>query len=183
MASLWLATLSCDESLPPRDEPEKFLQATYSIATGTVEIRDSMVFGLAGGFVVSVKNINTEVLQDVEAARVELDVWLRDSADVRTKVVATKRELTDPSFVSGGLFTLRPNVSANFLKQWDHRTASGKPFWEYVPMTLKYDEHGNPYFETDSVRFVAKGKVQLFKTKAPELLPQIQFTLVYRFPS
>lgn len=177
---LLFSLCGCDELLPPREEPKTFLQAEYSVASGVVEIRDSVAVGLGGSFVISVKNIYTEVLQDFEFARVDIDVWLRDTPAVGGKVVSTKRELTDRTLVFGGQLTLRPNVSATFLKQWEHRTISGRRFWEYVPLTPKVTQTGEPYLESDPVNFVASGKAQLFKAKAPERLPQIQFSLVYR---
>ncbi len=171
---------SCDETLPSRTEPGKFLRASYEVSTGVVEIRDSQAVGLGGAFVISVKNINVEVLQDSEFARVELDVWLSDVQGQKAAVVSTKRELTNPSLVSGGLITLRPNVTAVFLKQWEHRTQSGKRCWEFVRLTPKTTPTGEAYLESDPVNFVAGGKVQLFKTKSFETLQPLAFSLVYR---
>ncbi len=171
---------NCDESLPPREEPRKFLEASYTVSGPVVTFRDSSFQDLAGAFVVTAKNIYVEVLQDEESARVDIDLRLRDMPEQRGKVIATKRELTDPSLVFGGQLTLRPNLSATFLKQWEHKTTTGKHFWEFVTLTPKTTERGERYLESDSVRFVGSGKVQLFRTRAPEKLPPIQFTLVYR---
>jgi hypothetical protein len=171
---------TCDESLPPRVEPQRFLRAEYAFATGVVEIRDSVAVGLGGAFTVSVRNLYAEVLQDSEAARVELDISLRDLPEQRGKAVATRRDLTDQSIVSRGLLTLLPNVDAIFLKQWEHRTSTGRRFWEFVRLTQKVTPRGEPYLESDPVNLVASGKVQLFKAKAPERLPQIHVALVYR---
>lgn len=170
----------CEETLPPRDEPKKFVQASYLVSEGVVEIRDSVVQNSAGIFLVSVKNVYAEVLQDEEFARGEINIWLRDQPDQRGTTVATKRDLTNQSLVIGGLFTLRPSETATFLKQWSHKTTSGRWFWEFVRLTPKVTPRGERYMESDSVRFIAAGRVQLFKTRAPEILPSIQFTLVYR---
>ncbi len=172
--------LSCDESLPSRAEPEKFLRATYDVSTGVVEIRDSQAVGLGGAFVISVKNINVEVLQDSESARAEIEVSLRDVPGQKANVVSTKRELTNPALVFGGLITLRPNVTAVFLKQWEHTTLGGKRCWEFVHLTPKVTPTGEPYLESAPVNFVASGKVQLFKTKSFETLGPLAFSLVYR---
>jgi len=173
-------SLSCDEALPPRDEPQRYLQASYSVVEGVVEIRDSIAVGFGGRLVVSVKNIYAEVLQGDEYARADFDVWLRDMPEQRGKAIATKRDLTDPSLVYLGQLTLRPNVTATFLKQWEHKTISGRYFWEFVNLHFVSVPFTNGYWESDSVRLVARGKVQLFKTRAQEVLPLIQFTLVYR---
>ncbi|MEO8168073.1 MAG: hypothetical protein ABI623_07495, partial [bacterium] len=61
-----------------------------------------------------------------------------------------------------------------------HRTTDGRGFWEFVRLTPKAPPTGDPYLESDTVNFVASGKVQLFKTRAYETLPHIEFSLVYR---
>jgi hypothetical protein len=177
---LLLSGFSCEESLPPHEEPRDFLESTYTVTESVVEIRDSMVQNAAGTFVISVKNVYVEVLQDEEFARGEVDVWLRDQPQQHGRILATRRDLTNQTLVYGGILTLRPNETATFLKQWQHRTTEGRWFWEFVRLTEKRTSHGGRYMESDSVRFIAKGKAQLFKTRAPESLPSIQFTLVYR---
>ncbi len=175
-----LLFVSCDESLPPRNEPTKFLEASYFVTSGAVEVRDSTPTGLVGAISVSVKNVYDEVLQSEEFAQAELDVWMLDAPGRRGKVVATSRNLTDQSLVSGRQLTLRPNVTALFLKQWEHATVEGKHFWEFVNSHFVAVPNSNGYWESAPVRLVASGRVQLFKDRAPELLPQIQFTLIYR---
>jgi hypothetical protein len=136
--------------------------------------------GFGGRFVVSVKNTHSEVLQDDEYALADIDVWLRDRPEQRGKVLATRRDLTDPALVYGGQLTLRPNETATFLQQWEHKTTSGRYFWEFASFHFVPVPFTNGYWESDSVRLAARGKVQLFKTRAPELLSPMQFTLVYR---
>jgi hypothetical protein len=106
-------------------------------------------------------------------------VWLRDLPEQHGEVRAAGRDLTT-SLISGGLLTLRPGETATFLKQWPHRTTAQVPFWSFVRLTPRVTQRGEPYLESDSVRFVATGSAQLFKTKGAEKLPQIRFTLVYR---
>lgn len=175
-----VAFSTCDESLPPRVEPDVYLEAEYSVATGVVEIRDSEAVGLGGAFTVSVKNVYVEVLQESERARAEIDVWLRAMPEQRGKVIATRRELTDPSIVYGGLLTLRPNARATFLKQWNHTTLGGRRLWEFVRLTQKYTPRGEPYLESDTVRLAASGKVQLFQARGITKLPYLAFNLIYR---
>jgi len=100
---------TCDESLPPRNEPRDFLQANYGVSEGAVEIRDSTVQNLAGTVVISVKNIYVEVLQEDESAHADIEVWLLDLPGQRGKIAAVKRDLTNQSLVVGGKLTLRPN--------------------------------------------------------------------------
>jgi hypothetical protein len=173
-------SLGCDETLPPRDEPQRYLQASYSVVEGAVEIRDSVAVGFGGRLVVSVKNIYAEVLQGDEYARADFDVWFRDVPDRTGTITASRRDLTDQSLIYAGQLTLRPNVTATFLKHWEHKTTSGRYFWEFVSLHFVSVPFTNGYWESDSVRLVARGRVQLFKTRAPQLLSPIQFTFVYR---
>lgn len=177
---LTLVLSTCEESLPPRNPPQDYLDVTFTASSSAVEIRDSTVTGLGGAMVVGVKNIYVEVLQDSEYARADLDVWMRDQPEQRTHVVATRRELTNSGLIVRGLLTLRPNETATFLKQWSHRTTSGRWFWEFVRLTPKITQTGQRYLESDTVHLIAEGKVQLFKATAPERLPRIGFSTFYR---
>ncbi len=177
---MMLVFSTCEESLPPRNPPQDYLQTTLTASSSAVEVRDSTVTGLGGAIVVGVKNIYVEVLQDSEYARVDLDVWMRDIPAQRAHVVATRRELTNSGLISRGLLTLRPNETATFLKQWSHRTIQSRWFWEFVRLTPKVTPGGERYLESDTVFFVAEGKVQLFKATAPERLPRIMFWTFYR---
>jgi hypothetical protein len=64
--------------------------------------------------------------------------------------------------------------------QWEHKTDSGRYFWEFSRLRFVPSPNTNGYWETDPMDFVARGRVQLFRTRAPELLKPIEFTLVYR---
>lgn len=171
---------TCEESLPPRNPPQDYLEATLTASSSAVEVRDSAVTGLGGAIVVSLRNIYVEVLQDSEFARVDVDVWMRDMPEQRVHVVATRRELTNSGLISRGLLTLRPNETAVFLRQWSHRTVQGRWFWEFVPLTLKQPPVGPPYLESDTVHLVAEGQAQLFKGRGPERLARITFSTFYR---
>ena len=175
-----LVHFACDETLPARDEPQKFLSAVASIDTGAVVFEGGSLQGRAGSFGVIVTNKYSEVLQAEEYARVELDVWLRDRPDKRGKIIATTRDVQNPEIIHAGQLTLLPNASAIFDKQWSHRTTDSTGFWQFVRLTPKVNGHGDHYLESDPVPLVAGGKVQVFRNVQPEKLPEMQFSIVYR---
>jgi hypothetical protein len=127
--------------------------------------------------------VYSEVLQDEERIRGEVNVWMRDMPDKRADVTLTKNNLTNPNLVRFNLLTLGPDTTAALLKRWDPRITigpdSGHFFWEYVDSTLKFTSHGDPYYESDPVHFVANARVQVFKNVQAVTLKQLQFTVVY----
>ncbi|MEK9136604.1 MAG: hypothetical protein AAB393_05730, partial [Bacteroidota bacterium] len=137
--------LGCDETLPPRDEPQQFLETRVHAIEGVAVFRNDVLESLNGTFFITVKNIYSEVLQAEEYIRGDVEVWLRDLPAQRAVVRATKRDLTNQSMVFGDLLTIGPDSTASFIKRWDHRTSEGRPFWEFVNLTLKYTSRGEPY--------------------------------------
>lgn len=172
----------CDESLPPREEPQQFLETSALGVSGTMSYRAGNLDGGGGSFIINVKNIYSEVLQDTERVRGDIEIWMRDMPEKRAAVQALKRDLTNPGLVFGNLLTLGPDTTATMLKRWEHRLTSGidsgRFFWEFVDSTLKF-VHGEPYYESDPVHFVASARVQAFKHVQAVEVRRLEFTVVY----
>ena len=132
----------------------------------------------------SVKNVYSEVLEQRERIRGDVDVWMRDMPDKRAAIRATRTDLTDPAIVHSNLATLLPGMTATMLKRWEHRVTagsdSGRFFWEFVDSTLKFTQLGKPYYESDPVNFVAEARIQVFENVQAVKLKQLEFTVVYR---
>jgi hypothetical protein len=175
-------SLSCEESLPPQQEPPVALRANLQVlAFGPyVSIRNGAPTGTSGAFEVTVTNIYDDVLQDSATVEVTLEVWLKDRPEIRTVVQADVGNLTTDSLVLGNIMTLEPNSTAIVLKQWNHRTQESIPFWDYVPTYLTYSTGGIPFCLSDPVHFVVRGSVRLFKYAPPLTLPDQEFSLVYQ---
>jgi hypothetical protein len=172
----------CDESLPPRVEPEDVLVASVDNLAGTVtfQIGATEPDGSNGAFFLQLRNIYDEVLQDSALVRGEIDVRLRDHPEYHTVVIADNRHLLNSWIIRARIATLGPDSTANFLRQWDHRTAGGAPFWQFASFTVGYTPMGEKYYLSDSVYCVASARVQIFKPAHPEGTPEKTFALRYR---
>jgi len=174
-----LGILGCEESLPPREEPSRFLEADLNAFSGVVVFRDSIPVTNAGSFFLTLKNIYDDVLQEEAFVQATINVALMDEPDQRAVVRADQNNLLNYWILRFNMVTLEPGTEAQFLKQWNHRTVDGIPFWEYVRLTQKFTDRGEPYLESEPMNFVAQGKVQIFKNVPPEPTRQIEFTLTY----
>jgi len=189
-SKLYIATLAsaffcvvlfaCDESLPPRDDPQRYLQARLSVIQGVVTIDLDGRITNAGVLTLTAKNTYNEVLQAETLLEGEVEVWLRDDPNQRAVVRLDRSDLMNSWIVGGGLTTLRPDSPAVFVKQWSHMTTGGAPLWGFVGLTPRVTAHGVPFCESGPVHLVAEGSVQLFKNVAPVKTAQIEFTLVYQ---
>jgi hypothetical protein len=178
---LIFAPWGCDESLPPRNDPEQVLQTSFQVVfPGTVVIRDSIPAGMPGAFSSSVKNVYREVLQDTQRVRLDVEVWLKDQPAARATIHATANDLVSPWLVRGSLLTLGIDTAAVVQKQWSHRTDAGVPFWNYADMFPGVTMGGESYCESASLRFVARATVQAFKNVQPTRLPEFEYDQVYR---
>lgn len=171
---------ACDESLPPRDDPQRYLQASLSVVQGVVTIDLDGTITNAGVLTLTTRNTYNEVLQGETFLQGEVEVWMRDDPNQRAVVRLDKGDLISTWIVGGGLTTLRPDSPAVFVKQWSHMTTGGAPLWGFVRLTPRMTAHGAPFCESDPVHLVAEGSVQLFKNVAPVKTTKIEFTLVYQ---
>jgi len=179
---LALVSFSCDESLPPQETPPVPLRATLEVlAFGPyVTIRNGAPTGTAGAFQVSVTNVYDEVLQDSATVEAALEVWLRDRPEIRTAVRADVSNLTTSRVVLGGITTLEPDSTAIFLRQWSHRTQDSIPYWDYVTTHPMMTVGGIPFCLSDTLHFMVRGSVRLFKFEPSLIFPEQEFSVIYQ---
>jgi hypothetical protein len=175
--------VSCDETLPPRNEPRQFLVTSAAGVDGTLTYREGVFEGSGGTILMHVRNTYDEVLQEEERIRGDVEVWMRDMPEKRATIHATKANLTNPGLVYAGMVTLGPDTTASLLKRWEHRATvgsdSGHFFWEFVDSTLKVNSRGESYYESAPVHFVGNARVQIFKNVQPVTIRHMEFTVVY----
>ncbi len=148
---------------------------------GTVVIRDSIPVGMLGAFSSSVKNVYTEVLQDTQRIRMDVEVWLKDQPTARATIHGTEIDLVNRwLLVRGSLLTLGIDTAALVQKQWSHRTDAGVPFWNYSNLWPAATVSGESYCQSESLRFVGRATVQVFKNVQPKRLPDFEFTQIYQ---
>ncbi len=169
---------SCEETLPPREKPKDFLVATIALNPGPVVIQDGTGAAREGSFVLELKNLFDEVLQDSALVRGTIEIWLKNNPSQRRLIICTEGDVSN-NVVRFGLATLGVDSSARLTKAWNHKTDEGIPFWSFGRLSPRISHGGVPYCESDPLQFVASATVQLFKNVQPERTQQIEFSLTY----
>jgi hypothetical protein len=179
VVALGFAQLHCDEALPPRTTPERFLAAWHYLVGDTVVFRAGQ--RISGGvFRADFVNLHDEVLDGDENLGIDYELWLRDDPSVRAEFHVDASGLSDSRVLRGTQLTLLPRDTVGVLSNWNHRDASGKPLWENVELIPRTTERGEPFLESLPVRIVIKGQLRTFVNTAPLRLPELQGTLIYQ---
>ena len=173
------ATLSCEEALPPRNEPRTFLVSTIELNPGPVVLQDSSETAREGSFILALRNIFDEVLQDSARVKATIEIWLKDDPSQRRVLVLDENDLSNV-VVRFGIATLGVDSAARFARAWNHRTDNGTLFWRFSRhLYLRYSHAGTPYCETDPMQFLATASIQLFKNVQPVKTRTFEFSLTY----
>lgn len=185
---MMLAFTSCDESLPPRIEPERFLKASVYVAPNSVVnvFIDSnasgfpiTINGSSGSLGLVLKSFFNEVLEDKPFIKGEIDVWLTSQPTIRTSVLLTEINVDYPYIEPGGFLTLLPGDSVSMSKQWNHIADVGRGFWNFVQLRGRVDGTGRFYFESAPVRFTATASMQIYENVPAEKTAAYEFELIY----
>jgi len=167
----------CDESLPPRSDPENILIASLAPPLEIIEFEDGVPIRTAGSYMAWLKNIHNEALQKEAKIQATIYVWMANSPEVH-RTIRVLPLLAHPR-LDGHLLTLVPQDSARFLVLWDQRTDTGEPFWNHVRLTLVKSPNGE-YFDSDPIEFVAQASIQIFENVQPRMSPPIHYISRYR---
>ncbi len=173
-----LLLLNCDESLPPRDDPQNFLAARISTSGGPVTIYvPDVIYG--GTIRIELTNLLDEVLEADFSVWVTVQMWPKGFPDQIVTIVAGPADLQTPWIIHGGLLTLTPDSPAVFLKQWSQRADDGTPMWAFGGLTRQYTANHTPYCASDPIHVVARASVKLFKHVAPVDTPETELVFIY----
>ena len=164
-----LTALSCEESLPPRDEVPV---EAFKILFGTVDGRTSYTAtrdteGINGRHPPDIKftlrfvNIFDESFQgSAFLINGTFDIWLAEDPTVGKTFLLTKESefppVNSPSHINNGLLTLDPGDTFYMEIHWEHEVEDSVKLWDYFRM------------ENDTERIIdirALAKIQIF----PEL--------------
>lgn len=188
--ALALFSIHCDESLPARQEPQNFLDAWLGIKSGPVSVNiDSTrlpypetIADDNGSFILSIMNSFDETLQGAAHVEGKIDIWLEADPTKRTQIEATIANVILPRLLLPGAdLTLDPFDSVQVVKQWDHHTSAGPPFWKFVRLHNAYDPvTQRQYIESAPVPLVAQGSFQVFENVPPVKTKETRFQIVYR---
>lgn len=185
---LALFTLSCDEALPVRVEPAKFLKAWVRVqpnAIVNVFIDSTLagypitINGSSGSLELALRSFFNEVLEDRPFIKGKIDLWLTSQPTVRTSVTFTEVNVDYPYIEPNGYLTIVPGDSVTMSKQWGHVADNGRGFWNYVQLRGRVDGSQRFYFESAPVRFTAVATVQAYENVPAEKTDAYEFSLVY----
>ena len=180
--------MGCDEALPPRNEPAKFLKASVHVRPNSIVnvLIDSnivnapeVIRGSSGSLEISLKSFYNEVLEEKPYVKGKIDVWLTTQPSIRTSVEFTEANVDYPYIEPGGYLTLVPGDSVSMSKQWHHKADVGRGFWNYVQLRGRVDGSGRFYFESAPVRFTAVATMQAFENVPAEKSEPYEFELIY----
>jgi hypothetical protein len=178
---LAVASLGCDESLPPRDDPTEIVRARLFAMDTRLVMLDSVTVTMGSLMVrIELENLYDDVLDGPAQVRGEVRVWLRDLPEKRRTFVWTRADLQTPGVVRGSTATLGVDSAAMLSAFWDHRTDEGEPFWKFSTFRHLFTPGGQSYYLSDSVYFQAEGKMQLFRDVPLLQAPPINFAVVYQ---
>lgn len=171
--------VACDESLPPRIEPEQFLIPSLSVENGPVILDGGVVVGPGGSLRAALRNTYNEVLQSEARAEVVFEVRLAQRPEKKATVVFGAGNIVTDRVIIGSLATLGVDSSVVFFGQWSHATDDGEFFHRFVNSETLVDSRGRPYRRSEPVEFLADASIQLFRGVPAERIKNIRFSLVY----
>jgi len=175
-----LVSLSCDESLPPRVDPEVVLLPGIALSGEVVYVERAQV-KRGGTIVLSMRNAYDEVLSEEALVRANLAMSLREYPDSICSLTYGPMDLSTQGMVVGNTLTLRVQEVAQLVRPCDHRTTAGTPFWELgIVFKERLTDKGVTYYESDSLHLVVSATLQLFKRVQAVRLPAKEFTVVYQ---
>ena len=176
---LSLGGMSCDESLPPRNDPPLVLAYSLAVHDGIVPVRNGLPGGLVGGFESFARNVYTEVLSDTQRIQFKIDITMRDQPENQATVFVERENLTNAFLLSGQILTLGLDTACHVYAYWDQRTNDGKPFWSFVKLTPGVTLSGEPFLASDPIVVVVSASVQVFKKVQPYHFPPREYTFIY----
>jgi hypothetical protein len=169
----------CDESLPPRSDPQNFLQASVASPYDYATFKDSSILPPSGKIVASLKNLYDDVLEKEADIQVTINIWMADAPQNRRTLRLTAYSLSHPA-LNGNQLTLLPRDSAQFVAVWNQCTDSGIPFWSLVPKTWGELPGGERFQQSAPIEFVAQASIRVFKNVQPRVSPPTHFRIIFQ---
>ena len=176
-----LTALSCEESLPPRDE---VAVETFKILLGTVDGETSyetIPNAVPGGnpqpirFSLRLLNIFDETFQgSASSINGTFDIWLADEPTVGKTILLNKNSefppMDTPSHIDNDLLTLDPGDTLYMEIHWEHEVEGSVKLWDYFRMANGTEQ---------SVGIRALAKIQLFPELPPITTEILKITVRY----
>jgi hypothetical protein len=172
----------CEETLPPRDDPQGVLQVSFEGAGGTV-IMDSLsvLSTFLGGYFVRVTNLHDEVLQAEEEISIDVGFVVEGSSSAGDTIHGDRASIIDPTMIEmGDLLTIEPSETANFFLAVDHVQ---ERLWEARGLTfhrVPATPSDETWFESQPITLLGEGWAHFFRGVAPVALSEMPLDITYR---
>lgn len=188
LRNIWivLATLpmvffpGCEESLPPRSDPESVLVPAVSMTDVLVRVEAGEVTR-GGNVELSMKNAYDDVLSESAGVKAYVRVTLQEYPSYTRLLVFNELDIATPGQIIGHTLTLGVNETIKLMQPWDHRVDSTMSYWN-AGMTYQrfVTDKGVEYFESSPVHLIVDANLQIFQRVPAVQLPRQVFTIVYQ---
>lgn len=173
-----LVMVSCDESLPPRDNPKVLLKGDVSFSyIYSVNENDFR-------FYVDVTNIYNETIQDTAKVNGILEIILKRDPRYRKTVYLSITNLVSTLLYdsNANCFTIDPVKKVTFLSIWnlidDNQIDLATSIFQYQP------DPSCPYrFKSQTETFILKGSIQIINGGGEVLFGPKEIEVFYVTPS
>jgi hypothetical protein len=174
-----LAGWGCDESLPPREDPEVVLVPTMSLSGSVVTVNGGRVAS-GGNILLSIRNVYDDVLSEKALVRGSVVLFLKERPDSVRILTYGYNDLVTQGLLIGTTFTLPVQKTAEFVQPWDQRTSGGSLFWELgVRFNRRTTSKGEVYYESDPLHLVVEASMQIFERVQASRFARREFTITY----
>ena len=162
-----MSLLSCEESLPTRNEPENLIVGDFRLNSYRINVCAStsspMIYK---AFSVGIKNIFDETLQNSMKISVDLTLWTKYWPDV-------KRNIHFEKINPNEIITIDPGTTYWIDIEWDHKDDNGNYIWDAVRPAVNLSKWGN------EIEFYVSGTIQVFSNVQSIPTEEFEFTLLY----
>ncbi len=171
---------ACDEVLPPREQPQKFIDMTLDVSPKEYITIDPSKGWQELSFILTLRNAYDEVLEDTAHIRGSVDIWFQGDRSVHASVKGGEPELIGGTVPRNGILTLRPDSAVVMKLDWNHFTDRNLLVWWYVQRKDTVDNVGRTFFRTEPVVLFVKASLQVFKNVQALTATAARVATVYR---
>jgi hypothetical protein len=176
VAGLAFGYFACDESLPPRDNPDVVLIPSMKVTAGVVSV-DRYGNTTGGNVVLQAINVYDEALSEKQGIRGIVALRLKGLTQT---IIYTSADLQSARMLSGNTLTVLPKDTVVLLHLWDHITDRDVPFWNVLAFSRKTTPNGQVYYESEPADISITATLQLFERVPAVRLPPTQVRIIYR---
>jgi len=172
-AVLAMVCVGCEESLPPRIDPEEVLHPDVQIVGNTISLHgyDHDTLFTGGNVRLFVTNVHDEVLSEEALIRATVTMHLKQKPDSVRTLELGRENLVLPAGFFGSVLTIGVQERVELLAVWDQRTDGGTPFWTFPLYHEAYDSKGRVFYQSDTLYMSVTTSMQVFeKVQALEII-------------